>query len=237
MTSSNISVITFYTPNYSIGDKASKVNSDYCKRHGYSFTIYNQVPYYMKNRHPAWCKLHYLLKNMEDTDSTHVMWIDADAFFCNHAITIQEWIDKYDDKQFIIGRDAGYTLAEFEKNEEPKVNSGVIILKNTLKNKNILNHLINDKIYIDNYNPRRSKNNKTKITGWDQAAIRHVIMKDVMNINESLAIITDTNFNNNCKQLKEYIDNGGFIVHLTSFNGKFSGQKKDNMIVEFSKTL
>ena len=106
------------------------------------------------------CKLHYLLKNMENTHSTYVMWIDADAFFCNHAISIQQWIDKYPDKEFIIGRDAGYNLAEFKKNKEPKVNSGVIILKNTIKNKNILNRLINDKIYIDNYNPKRSKNKK-----------------------------------------------------------------------------
>ena len=237
MTNSNISVITFYTPNYSIGNKSSKVNCRYCKIHGYSFTVYNQVPDYMKNRHPAWCKLHYLLKNMENTDSTYVMWIDADAFFCNHGISIQQWIDKYPDKEFIIGRDAGYTLDEFKKNKEPKVNSGVIILKNTLKNKKILNHLINDKIYIDNYNRKRSKNKKTGITGWEQAAIRHVIMENIMNINDSLAIVTDTNFNNNCKQLKEYIDNGGFITHLTNFNGNFKGQKRDNMILEFEKTI
>ena len=75
--------------------------------------------------------------------------------FCNHSIKIEDWIDKSDNKDYIIARDAGYS--EIKNNEHikmnklPLLNSGVIIMKNTENNKNLLNHILYDPIHQDNY--------------------------------------------------------------------------------------
>ena len=38
---------------------------------------------------------------------------------------------------------------------------------------------------------------------------------------ENTWIIRDTNFNNNCTDVDDYIDQGGYIIHLTNFKCRF----------------
>ena len=169
-------------------------------------------------------------------EKTHdyVMWIDADAFFCNDKIKIEDWILKSNEKDIIISRDPGYTFKQYTESDEPKLNSGVMIFKNNDNNIKLLNKILNDKIYEPNYNFRRSKNQYTGITGWDQAAIEHCYLHNIYNMKNNTWVCLDTNLNNNCNDVQEYINNGGFIIHLTNFMGKFRG-KKINTISQFYK--
>ena len=64
------------------------------------------------------------------------------------------------------------------------------------------------------------------MTGWDQAAVRHTYLKNIHNMKENTHIIVDTNFNNNCLNVEEYVNQGGYIIHMTNFKCKF--QKKDS---------
>ena len=45
--------------------------------------------------------------------------------------------------------------------------------------------------------------------------------ENVNQMKERTHVIEDTNFNNNCNNVEDYITSGGFIVHLTCFGGKF----------------
>ena len=220
-----IAVIMFYTKGYSLGNYTHKINELYCKTNNYDFYVYHDIPEPLKNRHSSWCKQYYLEKHMNDLHD-YIMWIDADAFFCNTSIRIEKWIEQSENKDYIICRDAGYSLPKFEtdlkgRNTIPLLNSGVIIMKNTENNKLILNHILYNPLYTPNYNKRRSKNQTTKLIGWDQAAVRHTYLKNVHNMKENTWIIRDTNFNNNCTDLDDYIDQGGYIIHLTNFKCRF----------------
>ena len=59
--------------------------------------------------------------------------------------------------------------------------------------------------------------------GWDQAAVRYVYKANVFDMKNNMFISKDTNLNNNChpKNIGEYIENGGYIIHLTTFNGTY----------------
>tara|TARA_B100001094_G_scaffold177096_2_gene171079 strand:- start:4340 stop:5044 length:705 start_codon:yes stop_codon:yes gene_type:complete len=215
----------FYTKDYKIGSHTENINREYCKKNNYTLIIYNEVPKILESRHTSWCKHYYLLKHIEDFD--YVMWIDADAFFCNHSIKIEDWIDKSDNKDYIITRDAGYSELKHSQNKkynkDPLLNSGVIIMKNTENNKNLLNHILYDPIHEANYKNKRSTNPITGMHGWDQAAVRHVYKANVFDMKNNMFISKDTNLNNNChpKNIDEYIENGGYIIHLTTFNGTY----------------
>ena len=158
-----ICVIMFYTKDYKIGLQSEIINREYCKKNNYTFVVYNNIPNELESRHSSWCKHYYLLENIENFD--YVMWIDADAFFCNHSIKIEDWIDKSDNKDYIIARDAGYPRMKYSQNKkfnkDPLLNSGVIIMKNTENNKNLLKHILYDPIHEDNYNKNRSTNSIT----------------------------------------------------------------------------
>ena len=228
-----IAVVMFYTEDYSIGKHANQFNKIYCDKNNYDLFVYHDIPEQLKKpiRHSSWCKHYYLNKHLENNKHDYVMWIDADAFFCNTSIKIEHWINQSENKDYIICRDAGYpytnSMVDLKgKNTLPLLNSGVIIMKNTENNKKILNHILYDKLYEGNYPIKRSRNIQTNMTGWDQAAVRHTYLKNIHNMKENTHIIVDTNFNNNCLNVEEYVNQGGYIIHMTNFKCKF--QKKDS---------
>ena len=57
-----------------------------------------------------------------------------------------------EDKEFFICRDAGYSYVDYKKNPESKLNSGVMIFKNTDFIKKYLNNILINPIYKPNYN-------------------------------------------------------------------------------------
>jgi len=71
-----------------------------------------------------------------------------------------------------------------------------------------------------------------------------VYKENVLDMKKNMWVCLDTNLNNNCINVQEYIDNGGYIIHLTNFNGKFKqrnmktiAQFKTIVDVNLSKTL
>ena len=225
-----IDVISFGTNNYKIGNYTKKINEKYCKKNNYNFNYYHKIPFHLITRHPAWCKIFYLNKKMNESNSDYVMWIDGDAFFCNNNIKIEKWITN--DKSIIIGRDPGFTMDEYRKHPE-LLNSGVMIFKNTKENKSLLKNILYNPIHCANYNKNLTYNILTTQRGWDQAAIRYSYLNNKY-MNENTHVILDTNFNNNTNDIKKYIENNGFVLHLTNFNNKFYDKKTDT-ILKFCK--
>lgn len=219
-----IAVVSFSTHDYKIGKYTKVINKKYCKKNGYDFYFYETIPDVLKERHPAWCKLYYLHVQMQNSKYDYITWIDADAFFCNNKLKIEDWIKKSSGKNIIISRDPGYTLTQYKNSNEKRVNSGVMIYKNCYENINLLKYMLYDPIFEPNYNFVRSFNKNIKITGWDQAAIRYCLVNNPYMKNNTY-INLDTNLNNNTHNVKKYIKNNGFIIHLTNFMGKYKGKK------------
>ena len=86
-----IGVIMFFTEDYSIGKHAYVFNKIYCEKNNYDLFVYHDIPKELKEpiRHSSWCKHYYLNKHLENNKHDYLMWIDADAFFCNTSIKIE----------------------------------------------------------------------------------------------------------------------------------------------------
>ena len=201
----NICVITFYTSNYTIGRYTSVINDAYCKKNGYDFYLFTKIPNRLKNRHPAWCKFYYLGKVISLKKYDYVMWIDADAFFCNDKIRIEKWITD-EEKNFFICRDASYAYDKYMFQKE-LVNTGVMIFKNTKWSEDLLHYLLINKDFKNFYNQ----------FPWDQTPLQSCYKNNYNNIVDNTEIIFDLNFNNNTNDILKYIDKGGFIIHCTCF--------------------
>ena len=211
-----IAVVTFFTPNYHIGFETVKINKSYCEKNNYDFYFFDCLEDSLKHKDASWHKLFYVNKILKEKDYEHVMWIDADAFFCNDNIRLEKFINV--DKNFIVQRDPGYSLEVFNV-DKVKINAGVFIFKNTEWSKEFLDFVIN----CTEFSEWDTKHN------WEQNAIRRCIEKNYMNTSDNIFIITDTYFNNNTHDLNRYIDNGGFILHMTNFMGQYRESRETTL--------
>jgi hypothetical protein len=214
--STKIAVITFFTPNYTIGFETLKINKSYCKKHNYDFYFFDSLEESLKHKHAAWHKLFYVNKILKEKDYGHVVWIDADAFFCNDNIRIEQFITC--DKNFIVQRDPGYSLEAFNV-DKIKINTGLFIFKNTDWSKNFLDFVIHNQEFSE----WDTKHN------WEQNAIRRCIEKNYMNTLDNIFIIKDTFFNNNTHNIDEFINNGGFVLHMTNFMGQYRESRESKL--------
>lgn len=213
---SEIAVVTFFTPNYEIGFETLKINRAYCKKHGYDFYFFDSLEESLKHKHAAWHKLFYVNKILKEKNYKSVVWIDADAFFCNDTMKIEQFITC--DKNFIVQRDPGYSLEVFNV-DKIRINTGLFILKNTDWSKKFLDFVINN----EEFSEWDTKHN------WEQNAIRKCIEKNYMNASDNTFIITHTNFNNNTHDVNEYIQNGGFVLHMTNFMGQYRDSRESKL--------
>lgn len=94
MNPGNICVVMAYTGNptfIEMGDFSSKVNGDYCRRHGYRFRVYRN--YFDPTRHPSWSKIFFVRNTLNDYE--WVFWIDADAIITNPDIKLEKFLDDH----------------------------------------------------------------------------------------------------------------------------------------------
>ena len=93
--------------------------------------------------------------------------------------------------------------------------------------------MLYDPRFVPNYNVIRSHNPNTGVTGWDQANIRYCFMQNKYDMKENTYVKLDSRFNNNTLDVQRYIDDGGFIIHLTNFMGRFNGRQDKNKHFSF----
>ncbi len=103
----------------------------YCKKHNYTFINYKER---LSKRHCPWDKIQCLLKTIHWFD--YIVWIDADAVFQNHSITFESIIQKHPEKDVLICKDPCFWAGE-----HCMINTGVIIMKNTLTSIQLLNDI------------------------------------------------------------------------------------------------
>ena len=71
---------------------------------------------------------------------------------------------------------------------------------------------------------------------WEQVGFRRCIKNNHLNSREHTHIITKLQFNSNTNNIDEFIKDNGFILHLTTFNGKWQ-EKNLNHILKFKKKM
>lgn len=86
---SKMCVVSAYDGNLKeMGEYTSRINFNYCERHGYGFRAYTEG--FDESRHPAWSKLKFVKETLKDYE--WVFWIDADAIFTNHDIRLETFV-------------------------------------------------------------------------------------------------------------------------------------------------
>lgn len=160
-----IALLTFYNEAIAdYGDITSKINELYCKKHNITWIISTNPKY--TDRHPAWENLPMLLTHIDDYD--YVVWIDADAFFYVDGPSIEEFIMRNNETDFIFSRDLGNRPPPFGE-----INTGIFVAKKTEYSKKFL------KLWA--YDEELYRNNTMKYR-WDQGVLNDMYRQNVMDV-------------------------------------------------------
>ena len=140
-------------------DISYTINKKYCDSNGYDliYSCKRNLP----DRHQAWERFPMLLEILNEDRYDYVMWIDADACFNIDCDTSLETVISLSNNKDI--------LLSSDNNLDPNIpiNTGVMILKNTIFAKQFLSKVINS----ENIEQCRSKFNKRL---WEQDCVTYL---------------------------------------------------------------
>ena len=133
MATNKICILMFFDEPYkNIAKYTYELNKKYADLHGYDIIIRNDRK--LNNEWaPLWEKIPLIIDNLEKYE--WVLFIDADAFFINHTIKIEDIIMKElkdNNEIWFIGSD------EYDGGKRHKFNSGVMIIKNCKKSMKLM---------------------------------------------------------------------------------------------------
>lgn len=226
----NICVCTWYDTNIKeYADYCALNNETYCKKHKIDF-IKDNTRRLDKVRTMYFERYPLILELFNKYHYNYVIWIDADAFFYFDAPNIVNLINFHKDKDIIFSEDNdvgewGINDIDIENNhplinvsDACKVNSGVLIVKNTEYSKFIIENIV--------YNIEWAR--KGVAYFWeDQGPIRWLLHENVYNINSKTVIIpysilqhfadkTSNDINIETYEYKKQygLENNPFIYHM-----------------------
>ena len=100
------------------------INRRYCERHGYEYIIRREKP--RQDRHICWHKVPLILDELHDCD--YLLFLDADAVFYSHELTLEnELIPELQGKPILMSQDCA---SESFRWHPGLPNTGVILMKN-----------------------------------------------------------------------------------------------------------
>ena len=104
-----LAVVTGYDESYvSIAEASVPNKKAYCDHHGIELLVYKGEP--PEGRTSHWSKILWLTQSLPKAD--WLFWTDADCFFVNKNIRLEQWLDKADPHvNLIIGEDLPWLQA------------------------------------------------------------------------------------------------------------------------------
>jgi len=114
---------------YMFGDKeyfalSRRINGSYCERHGHDYRVLDDAP--RSDRHICWHKIPMMLKELHDCE--YLLFLDADAVFYSHELTLEEeLLPLLDNRSVLMAQDCGNESLRWTPGYP---NSGVILVKN-----------------------------------------------------------------------------------------------------------
>lgn len=142
-----IFTVSFGNPKPNYVDLSERLNGMYAESHGYEFKAFNLPTKF--ERHTAWARVWYLKENIEKYD--YVMYVDGDAFFVNHAMSLLRLIAYMDDSP-VCGLFARDQMLENKVFHSDRANAGVFIFSSKNNGKQLADlwwEVPNDGTYTD----------------------------------------------------------------------------------------
>jgi len=117
-------VLMSFTADYELGHITFPYNKQYADKHGYDFVCKIWPPSdWMTDkskRHPTWDKVEMIIELLTSllrgggttvsADTTHLLWVDADAVVLNHATSLEQlWTGVPSSTELLIGEDLSTT--------------------------------------------------------------------------------------------------------------------------------
>lgn len=172
------------------------INEAYSRRHGYEYVNKSFPP--VKNRSCHWEKIPALRQELNDCD--YLLYLDADAFFYSHELTLEEeLLPCLEYKEILVAADLA---SEHLRNHPDLPNTGAILFKN-------------------------SKNVAEILRLWDEASERPELEKyrfELFHEQEALWRTIWVEFRDSFKLLRDYYLMNGyygiFIRHLMAMSDK-----------------
>jgi hypothetical protein len=168
-------VLMYCTPNLFEGwaRHSLYLNKKYAEKHGYEFILVSE-PYDGSVTH-AWQKIPAMIKALDDGHK-FVMYIDTDAVYNKHDITIESIIEKYPG-DILICSDESNSGGLY------KTNGGAVIAKNTQNARDLLNSWWSLRDKYTNF-------------AFEQAAISDIYQKKLPEIDGStISVAPESEFN------------------------------------------
>lgn len=104
-----------------------EINEAYCRGHGYEHVVKTHAP--RPDRSPHWEKIPVMRQELYDCD--YLLYLDADAFFYSHELTIEEeLIPLLENREMMMAADYA---CEGMRHQPDKPNTGSILLRNSEK--------------------------------------------------------------------------------------------------------
>lgn len=140
----------------------------YCEKHGYDF--FDSDEFYDTSRSPAWSKINIILHCLDIMEGLfpkydYVWWIDGDTLIMNDEIQLEQRI-------ITLTKNKDITMAQDYK----LINSGVMIIKNTIWSRNFMNTVYDQIQFIDHAN-------------WEQGAIIELLDKNISDSKNHINIL------------------------------------------------
>lgn len=140
-----IAIIQIYNDNIkSYAEYGRVINSIYALKHDYEYICwdYDLVPLEYSVYYNKIAAMYQAIKS--DINFEWVLYLDADAIITNHAIKIEEIIDKYPNKEIIMATDLNGQ------------NNGVVLIKNTPIMADYLQECFMDRQFFHSKNPEQA---------------------------------------------------------------------------------
>jgi len=119
-----IKVLQYMHGNQEYFSISEKVNRLYCQLHGHDHVIVRTPP--RTDRHICWQKIPVILRELKDC--IYLLFLDADAIFYSHELTIeQELLPLMSGKSILMAQDVGCESLRWTPG---RPNSGVMLMKN-----------------------------------------------------------------------------------------------------------
>jgi len=104
---------------------SERINRRYCEQHGYTYVLRRDTP--RKERHVCWHKVPLFLEELRDCD--YLLFLDADAVFYSHTLTIEdELIPELRGSPILMTQDCAGESLRWNPGQP---SSGVMLAKNT----------------------------------------------------------------------------------------------------------
>lgn len=185
----------------------------YCAKHGYDY-LFDATPYPIQSIYDQ--KIKAVSCNLPHCD--WLLWIDHDAYFMNHGIRLESFIEAYEKHDMIFCKSPVNARTSEWTTEWTLLNSGVFLVRNSSQNQILIEQMLNTDLQM--VEEWWDKDKYGAFTKGDQDRI--VYQLAIQNLlNSKVKILEHSAFNARPRDFQDRADEH-FVVHFCGFQRKIA---------------